>query len=255
MSDSWWPHGLYRLWNSPGQNTGVGSLSLIQGIFPIQGSNPGHPHCRRLLYQLSHKASPTILEWVAYPFSSGSSWLRNQTSISSIAGGFFTNLAIREGPSDLSFPSYIWCYVDPPSHKVGHTQQHSIIKCWMNYVIRPGQVLKSQVSYMMKWPNVHVPHSCYTVYSLLGLSYVPVSISSVPQLGRENLGLVYQWLCVIFKHYKKVDNRTIVHFWDVSEEKWWRQISPGHRTSCNGFGWSFFLETKMAHYVTRYIYI
>ena len=40
-------------WNSPGQNTGVGSLSLLQGIFPTQGSNPGLPHCRRILYQLS----------------------------------------------------------------------------------------------------------------------------------------------------------------------------------------------------------
>ena len=58
-------HGLYRLWNSPGQNTRVGSLSLLQGVFPTQGSNPGLPHYRRILYQLSHKGSPRILEWVA----------------------------------------------------------------------------------------------------------------------------------------------------------------------------------------------
>ena len=44
--------------NSPGQNTGVGSLSLLQGIFPTQGSNPGLSHCRQILYQLSHKGSP-----------------------------------------------------------------------------------------------------------------------------------------------------------------------------------------------------
>ena len=55
MSDSLRPHGLYSPWNSPGQNTGVGSLSLFQGIFPIQGSNPGLPHCRWILYQLSHQ--------------------------------------------------------------------------------------------------------------------------------------------------------------------------------------------------------
>ena len=55
-----------------GQNTGVGSCSLLQGIFPNQGSNPDLPHCRRILYQLNHKGSPRILEWVAYPFSSGS---------------------------------------------------------------------------------------------------------------------------------------------------------------------------------------
>ena len=58
VSYSLQPHGLYSSWNSPGQNTGVGSLSLLQGIFPTQGSNPGLPHCRQILYQLSHKGSP-----------------------------------------------------------------------------------------------------------------------------------------------------------------------------------------------------
>ena len=86
----------YSPWNTPGKNTGVGSLSNLQGIFPTQGSNPGLPHCRWILYQLSHKGSPRILEWVAYPFSSGSSWLRSLTRVSCIAGRFFTNWAIRE---------------------------------------------------------------------------------------------------------------------------------------------------------------
>ena len=45
-------------WNSLGQNAGVGSLSLLQGIFPTQGSNPGLPHCRQILNQLSHKGNP-----------------------------------------------------------------------------------------------------------------------------------------------------------------------------------------------------
>ena len=82
--------------DSPGKNTGVGCHALLQGIFTTQGSNPGLPHCRRILYQLSQKRSPRILEWVAYPFSRGSSWPRNQTGVSCIAGGFFTNWAIRE---------------------------------------------------------------------------------------------------------------------------------------------------------------
>ena len=73
MSNSLQSYGLYSPWNSSGQNTGVGSLSLLQGISPIQGSNPGLPHCGQILYQLSHKGSPRTLEWVAYPFSSGSS--------------------------------------------------------------------------------------------------------------------------------------------------------------------------------------
>ena len=58
VSNSLQPHGLYSPWNSLGQNTGVGSLSLLQGIFPTQGSNPGFRHCRWILYQLSHKGSP-----------------------------------------------------------------------------------------------------------------------------------------------------------------------------------------------------
>ena len=77
------------------QNTGVSSLSLLQGIFPTQGSNPCLPHCRWILYQLSHKGSPRIPEWVAYLFSSRSSQPRNQTGVSCIAGGFFTNWARR----------------------------------------------------------------------------------------------------------------------------------------------------------------
>ena len=84
------------LWNSPGQNTRVGTLSLLQRNFPTQGLNPGLTHWGRILNQLSHKGSPRILEWVAYPFSRGSSWPRNLTGVSCIANGFFTNGAIKE---------------------------------------------------------------------------------------------------------------------------------------------------------------
>ena len=96
VSDSLWPHRLYSPWNSPGQNIGVGSLSLFQGIFPTQGLNTGLPHCRQIPYQLSHKGSPRILEWVAYPFSRRYSQPRDRTGLSCIAGWFFTNWAIRE---------------------------------------------------------------------------------------------------------------------------------------------------------------
>ena len=88
--------GLYNPWNSPGQNTGASSLSLLQGIFLTQGSNPGLPHYRWILYQVSHQGSPRILEWIAYPFSSGSSQPRNQTGVSFIAGRVFTSWATRE---------------------------------------------------------------------------------------------------------------------------------------------------------------
>ena len=54
ISDSLTPHGLKSPWNFPCQNTGVGNLSHLQGIFPTQGLNPGLLHCRQILYQLSH---------------------------------------------------------------------------------------------------------------------------------------------------------------------------------------------------------
>ena len=99
---------VYSPWNSLGQNTEVGSFSLLQGIFPAQRSNPGLLHCRQILYQLSHKGSPRILEWVAYPFSSGSSRPRNRTGISCIAGRFFTDWAIRE--------AHIYIYIHTHTH-------------------------------------------------------------------------------------------------------------------------------------------
>ena len=90
------------------KNTVVGSLSLLQGIFPSQESNQGLLHFRQVLYQLSYKGSPKTLEWISYPFSRESSRPRNQTRVSWIAGGFFSSWAIREAPfSD-------WPLLDPP---------------------------------------------------------------------------------------------------------------------------------------------
>ena len=86
--------------DSPGQNTGVGSLSLLQGILPTQGSNSDVPHCRWILNHLSYQGSPWILEWVAYPVSRGSSWPRNWTHVSGMAGRFFTRWAIRKDPME-----------------------------------------------------------------------------------------------------------------------------------------------------------
>ena len=96
MSDSLWHHGLCSPWNSPGQNTGVGNRSLLQGIFSTQRSNPGLPHRRWILYQLSHQGSPWILEWVACPFFRGSSRPSDRTGVSCTAGRFFTSWATRE---------------------------------------------------------------------------------------------------------------------------------------------------------------
>ena len=98
-------------WNSTGQNTGVESISLLQGIFPTQESNPDLPHCGWFLYQLSHKGSPRTLEWVTYPFSRRSSRPRSWTRVSRIGGGFFTNWAMREALSLLVL-TYLMIFFD-----------------------------------------------------------------------------------------------------------------------------------------------
>ena len=98
------PTRLFCSWNFPSKNTGVGCHFLLQGIFLTQESNPSLLHllhCRLILYQLSHKGSPRILEWVVHLFSSRSSQPRNWTRVSCIAGGLFTNWAIREAPPKI----------------------------------------------------------------------------------------------------------------------------------------------------------
>ena len=141
MSDSLQPHGLKpaRLlcpWDFPSKNTGVGCHSLLLGIFPTQGSNPGLWHCRQILYCLSHQESPQYilihtlrvkvkllshvrlfatpmdcslpgssvhgifqartLEWVAISFPRGSSPPRDWNQVSHIVGRRFTVWATRE---------------------------------------------------------------------------------------------------------------------------------------------------------------
>ena len=106
----------------------MGSLSLLQGIFSTQGSNAGLPHCRWILYQLNHQGSPRILEWVAYPFSSGFSQPRNRTGVSCIEGGFTAELS--EKPIELTVPI---CRAvmnppppGPPSRPIPHPSNHPI---------------------------------------------------------------------------------------------------------------------------------
>ena len=101
MSYCLWPHRIYiQSMEFSSQNTGVGSLPLLQGIFPTQGWNPGLPHCRQFLYQLSPKGMPRILEWVAYPFSSGSSQPRNWTRVSCTAGDSLPTELPGKSPKD-----------------------------------------------------------------------------------------------------------------------------------------------------------
>ena len=103
-SQAWlkyWAHlhtGAYwSPWNSPGQNTRVGSLSHLQGIFPTQGPKPGLLHCRWILYQLSYEGSPIPLEVRALLICPQralgfiSLKVSNSFNVVSLAGMCFTN--------------------------------------------------------------------------------------------------------------------------------------------------------------------
>ena len=83
VSDSLQPHGLHSLWNLPGQNPGVGSLSLLPRIFPTQGSNRGLLHCRRILYQLSSQGSLRIRKCGAYGWPCNKTVVRRMTETKS----------------------------------------------------------------------------------------------------------------------------------------------------------------------------
>ena len=142
-------HGLYSPWNSPGQNTGVGSLFLLQGIFPTQGLNPGVPHCRWTLYQLSHKGSTRTLEWVACPFSSGSSWSRNQTGVSFTGSGFFTN----------------WAIWKTPHHRRQECKSRKLRDIWSNRQVWPWSTKWSRAKanrVLPSEPTGHTKHSLST---------------------------------------------------------------------------------------------
>ena len=106
MSDSLQPHGLYSLWNSLGQNTGVGNSSLFQGVFLNQGLNPGLLHCRRILLPVEPQGKPrnTWVGSLSLLQQIFSTWELNWSLLKK--GRFFTNWAIRE----RSFKKITWLW-------------------------------------------------------------------------------------------------------------------------------------------------
>ena len=97
------PQVLYSPRNSPGQSTGVGSLSFLQGIFPTQGSNPGLPHCRQILYQLSHKGAQEY--WGGSLSLLQRSFLTQESNCN--ASGFFINWATMDECKSIVRHSWI----------------------------------------------------------------------------------------------------------------------------------------------------
>ena len=111
------------------------AFPFFQGIFLTQGSNPGLPHYRQILYQVRHQGSPRIQEWIAYSFSSGSSQLRNQTGVYFIAGRFFTSWATLLSTLYIvcvHAKSCQWCPIlyDPMGCSPPGFSVHGILQVW-----------------------------------------------------------------------------------------------------------------------------
>ena len=164
-----------------GQNTGVGSLSLLQGIFPTQESNSGLPHCRQILYQLSHKGSPRILEWVAYAVSDtrmerGSPALQVDSLPTELSGKPYWTV---HGCNVLSF--YYRHYKKQPFkihlhvyykedavggdiiHKISDQRKHSANLC---QVLSPGRTMIFLSSWIV-FAYEHCKHCCNWSHSHL----------------------------------------------------------------------------------------
>ena len=120
MPHSLKPHGLYSPWNFPRQNTGVDSRSLLQGIFPTQGSNPGLPHCSQILYPLSHQGHPRTLEWVAISFSNAWKWKVKGKSLSCVRLLATPWTAAYQAPLSMGFSRQeYWSGLPLPSPFIG----------------------------------------------------------------------------------------------------------------------------------------
>ena len=96
VSDSLRPHGLYSPWNSPGQNTGVSSLPLLQGNLPNPGIEPRSPALKANSLPAEPQGKPNNTGVGSLSLLWWKSWPRNRTGVSCIAGGYFTNWAIRK---------------------------------------------------------------------------------------------------------------------------------------------------------------
>ena len=181
--------------DSPGKNTGVGCHALLQGIFPTQGSNPDLPHCRQILYQLSHQGSPRILEWIAYPFAKGSSWPRNRTRISCIAGASL--------PAELPEKPFIF-----PKHFLLMEKANLDVLCRRCYrrTRETADVLACPSSRFLCFPN------SLTQSTSLILNFESVHCGSVKQTTKGPYNLYYFLIFCFYFH--------------ICRWEWWYLISP-----------------------------
>ena len=167
VSDFLWVRGLYSPWNSPNQNTGVRSLSLLQGIFPTHGSNPGLLH----FLPAEPQGKPKNTGVGSLPFSGGSSWPRNQIRVSCIAGGLFTNWSFREAHG---------CELD---HKEGWDQRSDIFKLWnLRRFLRVSCIERISNQWILK--EINPEYSLEGLMLKLKLQYFGHLMQSADSLGK-----------------------------------------------------------------------
>ena len=209
MSTSLQPHGLYSPWNFPGQNTGVGSLSRLQGIFPPQGSNPGLLHCRWILYQLSHKESQRVLECVGYPFSSRSSQLKNRTGVSSLQVD--------------SLPTELW---GKPEHVKSGLQSCMLeILCWMMLYGRTVEVDSDQTETLIK-NNQHYTKGDSQLSQNIQISkHLKVIYTSLVMLNCSDL-----WI-----PHKLIEKELLNHIYTCDSLLKYNQNIPFFKTNCDSW--------------------
>ena len=156
MSNFLWPHGLYSPWNSPSQNTGVGSLSLLQE------STLCLLHCRQILYQLSYQGSSIILQ------NSIIQLLFKQTLplhlAPSIPGASLKAQLIKNPPAMGSIPELGWS----PGEGKGYPLQYSGLENSMDLIVHGSQRVRHYwvtftfIYYVKKLGSVktHFYHCC-----------------------------------------------------------------------------------------------
>ena len=184
------------------KNTGGDSLPLLHWIIPTRESNQSFLHCRQILFCLSHQESPRILEWVASPFSSRSSWPRNQTRVSCIAGRFFTSWAGKEvllclktatiltsGCHSSIYIHLLWGCIQIDSHTVHpllglapHHQHH----LWDSSVLCVATVQSSSLLFSVPFSGIwaleyNIEHRAISIWGLLWI----VLLSYFQQAGQE----------------------------------------------------------------------
>ena len=147
VSDSWQTLELYSPWNSPGQNTRMGSHSLLQGIFPTLGSNPGLPHCRQIVYQLSQGRTGG-----QYNISRIKNWIYNLIkhlkNVFSFKAENKTLSTLCVPPPLLYLEKHLGMNCSSPSNQIMHT--NNIIYSWVRrkgrtfYLLSISQYVKKQ---------------------------------------------------------------------------------------------------------------